>query len=96
MEVYKFGGASIRDAKRIKEIPTILRHHNPKQLLIIVSALGKTTNALERILDHYVLSETAAMKKELSLLQKQHYDIMDELFEKGHAIYDEIMTPSRN
>ena len=90
MEVYKFGGASIRDAKRIKEIPTILRHHNPKQLLIIVSALGKTTNALERILDHYVLSEVDAMKRELSSLQKQHYDIMDELFENGHVIYDEI------
>ena len=90
MQVYKFGGASIRDAKRIKEIPAILRHHRVDQLLIVVSALGKTTNSLERVLDHYMASRVDAMKKELASLRKNHYYIMDDLFQTNHAVYDDI------
>ncbi len=90
MQVYKFGGASIRDANRIKEIPTIISQYKGGSLLIVVSALGKTTNALERVLTYYMQSEVSQMNEALSSLQKEHYEIIEALFPSGHSIYDDI------
>ena len=50
MKVFKFGGASVRDAKAVQNVTTILRSYADDQLVIVVSAMGKTTNALEEII----------------------------------------------
>ena len=47
MKVFKFGGASIKDASSIKNILKIISIYNDEKLIIVVSAMGKTTNALE-------------------------------------------------
>lgn len=49
MKVYKFGGASVRDAERIRELEGIVRRHGGGRLMVVVSAMGKTTNALEEV-----------------------------------------------
>lgn len=49
MKVFKFGGASVKNAQAIENVVTILKSHETDQLLVVVSAMGKTTNALERI-----------------------------------------------
>lgn len=49
MKVFKFGGASVKNAKAIKNVASILKRYSQDQLLVVVSAMGKTTNALERI-----------------------------------------------
>ncbi len=49
MKVFKFGGASIKNAQAIENVVTILKSHASDKLLVVVSAMGKTTNALERI-----------------------------------------------
>lgn len=49
MQVYKFGGASVKDAAGVKNLGAIVEHHKGETLLIVVSAMGKTTNALEEL-----------------------------------------------
>ena len=47
MKIYKFGGASVKDAEGVKNLVAILNYLGHQQTLIVVSAMGKTTNSLE-------------------------------------------------
>jgi len=49
MQVFKFGGASVKDANGVKNLATVLQKVGYKNTLIVVSAMGKTTNAIERV-----------------------------------------------
>ncbi|HPI80127.1 MAG TPA: aspartate kinase, partial [Cyclobacteriaceae bacterium] len=49
MRVFKFGGASVKNAEAIKKAAAIIRSFPDQPLLVVVSAMGKTTNALERL-----------------------------------------------
>ena len=53
IKVFKFGGASIKDAASIRNVAAILASYQGQQVVIVVSALGKTTNALETITEAY-------------------------------------------
>jgi aspartate kinase len=53
MKVFKFGGASVNSVERIKNVAAILRHYPKEELIIIVSAMGKTTNALEKVVQAF-------------------------------------------
>ena len=53
MKVFKFGGASVRDAAGVKNLVSVLKEVGYDKTIVIVSAMGKTTNALEKILDNY-------------------------------------------
>ena len=57
MQVFKFGGASVKDADGIKNLAAILKLQHPNNLLIVVSAMGKTTNALEKLAQSYFESK---------------------------------------
>ena len=56
--VYKFGGASIKDVNRIKNINSILEKYDEGRLVIVFSAIGKVTNMLERLVDLYFNKHT--------------------------------------
>lgn len=74
MEVYKFGGASVRDAEAIRNVARILQQMQARPLCIVVSAMGKTTNALEDIIrSHYNQPENLGAMVEQ--LKKYHEDI---------------------
>ena len=49
MKVFKFGGASVKDAEGVRNVAQVLRHFPDEELLVVVSAMGKTTNALEEV-----------------------------------------------
>ncbi|MCB0795835.1 MAG: aspartate kinase, partial [Flavobacteriales bacterium] len=49
MKVFKFGGASVKDAEGVRNVAQVLRHFLDDELLVVVSAMGKTTNALEEV-----------------------------------------------
>jgi aspartate kinase len=51
MKVFKFGGASIHNIERIQNLPPIVRFVAGEKLLLVISAMGKTTNALEKVVD---------------------------------------------
>ena len=53
MKVFKFGGASVKDAPAIENLKNILRRYEDEQLVVVISAMGKTTNFLEKLLDAY-------------------------------------------
>ena len=83
MIVYKFGGASIKDHKSIKRLVKIIRNHNCDEMMLIVSAMGKTTNSMEDL----VLSYTKSFKNlrtKLELIKTFHTDILKGLFQKNH------------
>ncbi len=89
MKVFKFGGASVKNADAIKNVASILENHKAEQLMIVVSAMGKTTNALEDILNAFFYKKGDAFEL-LNALKGFHYQILQELFEEGDAIFDSI------
>ena len=72
MKVFKFGGASVDSVSRIRNLPGILKNYESEKLLIVISAMGKTTNALEKVAEAFYTGNTA---KTLELFQeiKQHH-----------------------
>jgi aspartate kinase len=53
MKIFKFGGASVNSVERISQLPVILRPYQQEKLLVVVSAMGKTTNALEKVAEAF-------------------------------------------
>jgi aspartokinase len=53
MQVYKFGGASVKDAAAVKNVVAILKQYDTIKKVVVVSAMGKTTNALELVVNAY-------------------------------------------
>ena len=78
MKVYKFGGASVRNADGVKNLRHIVEGED--NLFIIVSAMGKTTNALERVFTHMQRVEKEAANEEIKQIQEYHAAIIDELW----------------
>lgn len=89
MKVFKFGGASVKDANAVKNVANILKFFPKENILVVVSAMGKTTNALERLVDAVFYKKEDAVSV-LNEIKKYHFDIIAELFPKGHPINDEI------
>ena len=77
-QVFKFGGASIKDAKAIKNVGSIIQKFSANQLIVVLSALGKTTNLLEQIL-HAKIADNPIWKRILSELKQSHYNILEQL-----------------
>jgi aspartate kinase len=90
MNVFKFGGASVKDATSVKNVAHILTHFAAGNTVVVVSAMGKVTNALER------LADAVFYKKEdpniiLEEIKTYHFDIIKELFPSlQHPVYNEI------
>jgi aspartate kinase len=79
MKVYKFGGASVRSAEGIRNIVTIVSMLNDP-MFIVVSAMGKTTNAMELVLDDFMKADRESALQKLSDVEAYHYQIIKELF----------------
>jgi len=78
MLVFKFGGASVKDPQGVKNLLGIVRNFN-YNLVVVVSALGKTTNALENILKLSDQDKDSCLNK-LQELENYHYEIIHDLF----------------
>jgi aspartate kinase len=89
IKVFKFGGASLRDADNIKNVAAILQKFKSEQLLIVVSAMGKTTNALEEIISAYFAQDGTAFDK-LNDMRAKHETLMGELFDKNAAVFADV------
>ena len=82
MKVYKFGGASIKDYKSVKSLAKIIRNDNYDGMILIVSAMGKTTNSMEDLVLSYKKS-FKNLKTKFELRKSYHTDIIKGLFEKN-------------
>ena len=89
MKVFKFGGASVKDAAGVKNILRVLRHTGFKDTLIVVSAMGKTTNALERVV-HSFCENKEQFPQDLQKVREDHHLIIEELFESESAVISPV------
>ena len=86
--IYKFGGASIKDADSIKNVLEIVQERKIDKLYIIFSAIGKVTNMLEELVDLYASFQDTSTQ--LSKIKKFHYNIMDQLFSRDDKVFEVI------
>ena len=86
--VYKFGGASVKDADAVKNLADILRNRLRKNPIIVVSAMGKTTNAIEEILLNKF--EGKDYSRNITIIEAFHLEICSKLFEEGHTVYAQV------
>src|SRR5690606_25473933 len=101
--VYKFGGASVKDANAIRNVGNIIEAQKSHRLLIVVSAMGKTTNALEEVVQwamtdkpkaqeglERIMSACQTVIRELELDQDQHLDRMNTSFRNVQEFIDRL------
>lgn len=84
MKVFKFGGASVKDAKSIKQVASIIENQKDQPLLVVVSAMGKTTNALENLI--FLFETKRPYQVEIDNLIAFHLNIIQELFSQQHNL----------
>ena len=94
MKVYKFGGASVRNAEGVRNLRNII--DDEQNLFIIVSAMGKTTNALERVFEGVQRGDREKSAAEIARLREYHAAIIDDLWhgptrlERVEALFAEL------
>lgn len=86
MKVFKFGGASIKDAANVQNVAAILQRYKNDSLVVVVSAMGKTTNALEEVVAAHAKQNGQASAL-YHAVKEQHYAIMRELFDANDEVF---------
>ncbi len=87
MRIFKFGGASVKDAEGIKNVFNVLEKVGHEDTLLVISAMGKTTNALEVVIKNY-FEKSNELHSSLQEVKKYHYQILMDLFEdEEHDVY---------
>ena len=86
--IYKFGGASVKDSAAVKNLAEILRNRLRKNMVIVVSAMGKTTNGLESILGKKLNGEDFSVNS--AIIKTYHLEICKELFAPDHAVFAQV------
>ena len=82
MEVYKFGGASVKDADAVRNVTTIFLENDFNEKVVVISAMGKTTNELENVVNLYYAGN-ADWEKVLDGVFNKHLDIIKNLYRNG-------------
>lgn len=90
MKIFKFGGASVKDAEGVKNILSVLQKVGFDDVLLIISAMGKTTNALEVVIKKY-FEKSPELKASIQEVRKYHNQILLELFDDDkHPVFKAI------
>ena len=86
MRIYKFGGASVKDASGVKNVAQIIAERGKNDLLVVVSAMGKTTNSLEKLISA-AYNKSAEVSELLLSVKMTHLSIVKELFNEDEVMY---------
>ena len=90
MKVYKFGGASVKDAQGVKQVVNVLKKTSEPSMVVVISAMGKTTNAFEKIVQSY-LSKNPDLPSQITTVFGQHLSIAESLFDQStHQVFKDI------
>jgi aspartate kinase len=90
MQVFKFGGASVKDAEGVKNLAKIVQKYPSNNLLIVISAMGKMTNKLEELTFAYVKGDEKAHQI-FDEIKAFHFDMISTLFEdRKNPVYDDV------
>ena len=90
MKIFKFGGASIKDALGVKNIAHILHQEGASNCLLVISAMGKMTNAFENIVNSYVNNDQEKLTESIDFTINYHTKIISDLFQDEHEIHQNI------
>jgi aspartate kinase len=92
MRIFKFGGASVKDAAGIKNVYDVLQKAGYEDVLLVVSAMGKTTNALEVVIKNY-FEKSDQLQSSVEEVKKYHHQILIDLFEDPtNAVFAAVNT----
>jgi aspartate kinase len=92
MKIFKFGGASVKDANGVKNLVNVLQQVGYDNTLIVISAMGKTTNALEVVIKNY-FEDSKELQASIQEIAKYHNEILLDLFEnESHPIFAKIKS----
>ena len=83
MKVFKFGGASVKNAAGIRNLIHIVSQETDR-LAVVVSAMGKTTNALEKVVNALFAGDESAAMAAMEEVRDFHYNIAQSLYEQGY------------
>lgn len=87
MRIFKFGGASVKDAEGVRNLVRVLEQTGHDDIFLIVSAMGKTTNAMEKVVDGY-FKDRQAVTAILQEVRDYHLAILNDLFpEKKNRVF---------
>jgi aspartate kinase len=75
MKVFKFGGASVSSVERIHNVASIIKKYAGEKLLIVISAMGKTTNALESVVHAFYNGNKEEALQLFEDIKKQHTEL---------------------
>ncbi|MXN91231.1 aspartate kinase [Flavobacterium sp. Sd200] len=90
MKVFKFGGASVKDAEGIKNVYNLLQQVGHENVLLVISAMGKTTNAFEVVIKNY-FDKSAELQASIQEVKKYHNQILLELFDdESNAVFTAV------
>ena len=96
MKIFKFGGASVKDSDGVKNLVKILNYLGQQQTLIVISAMGKTTNSLELLVKNY-FDNKDDLQYSLNEVFNCHNKILDDLFkEDNHQIFSDVKEVFEN
>lgn len=92
MKVFKFGGASVKDADGVKNLAHVLEQVGFENTLLVISAMGKTTNALEVVVRNY-FDKSNELNASLQEVRKYHNQILLDLFDnEDHEVFYEVTS----
>lgn len=90
MRIFKFGGASVKNAEGIRNVHSVLKTVGFEDVLLVISAMGKTTNALEIVIKNY-FDKSPALQSSVQEVKKYHNQILLDLFEdEKNAVFADI------
>lgn len=85
MKVFKFGGASVNNVERIRNLVPILESCRGEKIMVIVSAMGKTTNALEKVAEAFFAGNKEEALQLFAAIKEQHLQTAKYLLDQGYA-----------
>jgi aspartate kinase len=90
MRIFKFGGASVKDAEGIRNVHNVLQTVGFEDVLLVISAMGKTTNALEVVIKNY-FEKSLELQSSIQEVKKYHNQILLDLFEDDkNAVFKDV------
>lgn len=89
MRIFKFGGASVKDANGVKNVAKVLQHEGTENTLVVISAMGKMTNAFEQVVNDYFYKKES-LKDSLKFVADFHQNMLNDLFSPNHEVYNKV------
>jgi aspartate kinase len=91
MKVFKFGGASLESIERIQQVAAIIQSFEGQPLLIVISAMGKTTNELEKVAQNFYLRKREIAAQLLHNIEQQHLEIAEKLLgNRENPVFEQL------